>query len=69
MKSNYIVITRTFLQELVTEVNHFINQGYKPIGGISTTSIHINDVTGDIDKNGSEYIQYAQAMVIATLDA
>jgi hypothetical protein len=61
--AKYIVIKHVSLQELVIQVNHWILQGYKPLGGISLATIHVNEY-GDIAKNGEMSTIHAQALIL-----
>jgi hypothetical protein len=41
MKEDYIVVERTKLSDLVNAVNFLIQEGYKPIGGISKHQVYL----------------------------
>ena len=64
MKANYIIIRNSHMQVLSAEVNSWINQGYLPQGGISTTTITINSTNATFDRNGDLYLMYTQAMIL-----
>lgn len=57
----YIVVKKTDAMELVTEVNAWINKGWKPSGGVSIAFGRIRNTTGS--KSWTEVLFHVQAMI------
>ena len=57
----YTVIKKTDANDLVTEVNTWINKGWKPLGGVSIAFGRIRDNTSS--KAWTEVLFHVQAMI------
>ena len=57
----YMVIKKTDLNELVTEVSAWINKGWKPKGGVSIAFGRVRSSTGA--KAWTEVLFHVQAMI------
>jgi len=57
----YMVIKKTDANELIEEVNAWINKGWKPTGGVSIAFGRIRSATGA--KAWTEVLFHIQAMV------
>ncbi len=58
----YIVIKKTDANDLVIEVNAWINKGWKPTGGISIAFGRMRN-TSSGSKDWTEVLFHAQAMI------
>jgi len=58
----YLVIKKTDMGELVTEVNGWINKGWKPVGGVSIAFGRIRNTEGN-SKAWIEVLIHVQAMI------
>ena len=69
---NYIVVRGDTAEKLTEKVNYKINQGYVPLGGVST--VHGKEENGRISYTSvaptgkyTVYVEFIQAMVIRDL--
>ncbi len=58
----YIVIKKTDANDLITEVNALIKEGWKPTGGISIAFGRMRNTSGG-SKDWTEVLFHAQAMI------
>ena len=58
MARRYIIITETSSSQLELRVNYYLEQGYKPLGGVS-----ISKTEWALDGDTYPNITYAQAML------
>ncbi len=58
----YIVVKKNDASDLVTEVNAWINKGWRPTGGVSIAFGRIRDITGS-SKAWTEVLFHVQAMI------
>jgi len=58
----YTLIKKTDANDLIEEVNSYINKGWKPTGGVSIAFGRIRNTTGG-NKDWMEVLFHAQAMI------
>ena len=58
----YILVKKTDANELITEINSLINEGWQPSGGVSIAFGRIRNTTGG-NKDWVEVLFHAQAMI------
>lgn len=57
----YKVLSDVKLENLVSSVNSAISDGFQPLGGISVSTVHLNE-DYEPSQTGSESILYFQAV-------
>lgn len=62
MIAEYELLQEFNIQDLMTKVNYYIVQGWQPLGGVSSTSVKI-DNDGHVNNDGFEHLHFTQAMV------
>ena len=58
----YTVIKKTDANDLITEVNEWMNKGWKPSGGVSIAFGRMRNTTGGA-KDWIEVLFHAQALI------
>lgn len=63
MAADYIILTNVDIHDLVTDVNGWMKNGYIPLGGVSTTAVHVQHDGYLAHDKGVPRVQFAQAMI------
>ena len=63
MITQYQIVQDVNIQLLAQKVGQFIELGWQPLGGVSTTNVKLDLSTDKPNNNGNEHLHYAQALV------